>query len=311
MHDLKKSRFTIEMPLEAGMETGIEAFTALYQTMTGAFVLVPETEWSDIFKRPYDLSDPELVDDLRDQGFLVKGDVDETAVFENWKQQHVHNYDTITSKVNVTRKCNNRCTYCILDYEAKEMTSDTARAMDEFYMDTINYRRPLSVRDDYLGGEPLLNTGVLLASAVRRFNHCRKNNIDYGFTITTNGVLIERMKLATAKVGLTQEENEFLDDMAIENSQCLKQSEIHANVLASLMDARASIVSNNLNVLMKTLNLITICIMVPTLVVSAFSMNVKLPMNLQEHPYAFWIIMGFATLSLIVTVSWWFSRKNR
>ena len=138
-----------------------------------------------------------------------------------------------------------------------------------------------------------------------------KSLVYYLNAITTNGVLIERMKLATSKVGFTQEENEFLDDMAIENSQCLKQSEIHANVLASLMDARASIVSNNLNVLMKTLNLITICIMVPTLVVSAFSMNVSLPLDLQNHPYAFWIIMGFATLSLIVTVSWWFSRKNR
>jgi len=138
-----------------------------------------------------------------------------------------------------------------------------------------------------------------------------KSLVYYLNAITTNGVLIERMKLGTAKVGFTQEESEFLDDMAIENSQCLKQSEIHANVLASLMDARASIVSNNLNVLMKTLNLITICIMVPTLVVSAFSMNVPLPMQLQEHPYAFWIIMGFATLSLIITMAWWFSRKSR
>lgn len=195
MHDLKKSRFTIEMPIEAGMET----YMALYQTMTGAFVLVPETVWPDIFNRPNELSDPELIDDLRDQGFLVKTDVDETAVFECWKQQHVHNYDTITSKVNVTRKCNNRCTYCILDYEAREMTPDTARAMDEFYLDTINHRRPLSVRDDYLGGEPLLNTGVLLASAARRFNHCRKNNIDYGFTITTNGVLLSRTIVSKMK----------------------------------------------------------------------------------------------------------------
>ena len=158
--------------------------------------------------------------------------------------------------------------------------------------------------------EAKINASVENRYLIQLFS-LEKSLVYYLNAITTNGVLIERMKLATAKVGLTQEEGEFLDDMAIENSQCLKQSEIHANVLASLMDARASIVSNNLNVLMKTLNLITICIMVPTLVVSAFSMNVNLPMKLNEHPYAFWIIMGFATLSLIVTVSWWFSRKNR
>jgi magnesium transporter len=158
--------------------------------------------------------------------------------------------------------------------------------------------------------EAKINASVENRYLIQLFS-LEKSLVYYLNAITTNGVLIERVKLATAKVGLTQDEVEFLDDMAIENSQCLKQSEIHANVLASLMDARASIVSNNLNVLMKTLNLITICIMVPTLVVSAFSMNVTLPMNLQDHPYAFWIIMGFATLSLIVTVSWWFSRKNR
>jgi magnesium transporter len=49
--------------------------------------------------------------------------------------------------------------------------------------------------------------------------------------------------------------------------------------LAGLMDARASIVSNNLNILMKTLNLITIVIMVPTLIVSVFSMNVTIPLE--------------------------------
>ncbi|MCX7028945.1 MAG: hypothetical protein NTU62_02355, partial [Spirochaetes bacterium] len=67
------------------------------------------------------------------------------------------------------------------------------------------------------------------------------------------------------------------------------------NIFASLMDARASIVSNNLNVLMKTLNLITIAIMVPTLVVSIFSMNVRIPFA--ERSLGFWIIVGLAAIS--------------
>jgi magnesium transporter len=60
------------------------------------------------------------------------------------------------------------------------------------------------------------------------------------------------------------------------------------------MDARASIVGNNLNVLMKRLNLITIGIMVPTFVVSAFSMNVGIP--LAKHPNAFWMIIALASV---------------
>jgi len=74
------------------------------------------------------------------------------------------------------------------------------------------------------------------------------------------------------------------------------------------MDARASIVSNNINVLVKTLNIITIGIMMPTLVVSIFSMNVEIPLN-ERSPLYFWIIMGLAIISLLVFLFLW-KRKS-
>jgi magnesium transporter len=74
------------------------------------------------------------------------------------------------------------------------------------------------------------------------------------------------------------------------------------------MDARASIVSNNLNVLMKTLNIITIAIMVPTFVVSIFSMNVDLPFGLKEHP-AFWLIMGLGAVAMVGFLIFWKYKK--
>jgi len=136
-----------------------------------------------------------------------------------------------------------------------------------------------------------------------------KSMVFYLNSIMTNSVLIERIKNNAARLGLTTEETEFLDDMAIENSQCQRQADIYGNILSNLMDARASIISNNLNVQMKTLNVITIAIMVPTLVVSAFSMNVVIP--LQRHPHAFWIIMSFAFASVVVTAVWWFTRRMK
>jgi magnesium transporter len=74
-----------------------------------------------------------------------------------------------------------------------------------------------------------------------------------------------------------------------------------------MMDARVSIVSNNLNVLMKSLTLITISIMLPTLVVSAFSMNVELP--LPQGPVRFWIIMAMAAASAAGVLLVW-KKKN-
>jgi magnesium transporter len=130
-----------------------------------------------------------------------------------------------------------------------------------------------------------------------------KSLVYYQNAINSNGALIDKLKLSSSKINLTTEEQELLDDILIENNQCYKQAEIYSNILASLMDAKASIISNNLNVLMKTLNIITIMIMVPTFVVSAFSMNVEIP--LQRHPLAFIIIMSLALISVLVFFIFW------
>jgi magnesium transporter len=122
-----------------------------------------------------------------------------------------------------------------------------------------------------------------------------KGMVYYHNAIHSNGVVIDKLKANAAKIGFTPENVEFLDDLVIENSQSSKQAEIYSNIFASLMDARASIVNNNLSVLMKTLNIITISIMVPTFVVSVFSMNVLIPVS--HLPYGFWIILALSVAS--------------
>jgi len=129
-----------------------------------------------------------------------------------------------------------------------------------------------------------------------------KSLVYYLNAIATNGRVIDKLKANAARLGLTPEQMEFVDDILIENSQCYELAQIYSQVLSSLMDARVSVVSNNLNVLMKTLTLVMIGIMLPTLVISAFSMNVKLPLEQEIGTISFWIIMGLAAAS---TVSVW------
>lgn len=135
----------------------------------------------------------------------------------------------------------------------------------------------------------------------------QKSLVYYLNSLNSNGALLERMRTHSAKIGFTSEEMELLEDTIIENTQCQKQADIYSSILAGLMDARVSIVSNNLNLLMKTLNIITISIMVPTLVVSAFSMNVTIP--LQKHPNAFWLILTLALMSVIGFMAFWRYKK--
>jgi magnesium transporter len=85
-----------------------------------------------------------------------------------------------------------------------------------------------------------------------------KSLVYYLNGITYNSMLFEKMKINAVKIGFTPEELEILDDIIIENNQCSKQAEIYTNILSGLMDARASIVNNNLSLLIKRLTIISV-----------------------------------------------------
>ncbi|HOU25912.1 MAG TPA: magnesium transporter CorA family protein, partial [Candidatus Cloacimonas sp.] len=86
----------------------------------------------------------------------------------------------------------------------------------------------------------------------------------------------------------------------IENKQAIEMTNIYSNILSSMMDAFASIISNNLNIVMKFLTSITIILSVPTLISSIYGMNVHLPF--QESEYAFAIVMGLSIIISLVLV---------
>jgi magnesium transporter len=115
--------------------------------------------------------------------------------------------------------------------------------------------------------------------------------------------VFDKMRNLSARFGFSDNDEEMLDDIIVENMQCKAQADIHANILAQLLGARANIVSNNLNLLIKKLNIITISLMVPTLIASIYGMNVKLPMA--EHPDAFWMLMGLGFISVWLVMIYW------
>jgi magnesium transporter len=134
-----------------------------------------------------------------------------------------------------------------------------------------------------------------------------KSLVYYLNAISSNGSVVMRIKLNASKIGFSEENVEFIDDMEIENTQCYRQAEIYSNIFASMMDARASVVNNNLNVLMKNLTVMMIGLMVPTMVVSIFSMNVPLPF--QKDVHGFIIVLGLCTVALGVFTLWWNNKK--
>lgn len=125
-----------------------------------------------------------------------------------------------------------------------------------------------------------------------------KSLVYYLDAINSNNKVVEKLKINCAKIGFAKEVNEFLDDLIIEGVQCSRQAETYSQVLSSMMDAWASIINNNLNIRIKTLTTLSICIMAPTFVVSLFSMNVALPIPQEGTLVSFWIVLGMASATV-------------
>ena len=102
--------------------------------------------------------------------------------------------------------------------------------------------------------------------------------------------------------GLSPEMLEFVDDLAIENAQCLEQAQVYANVITGLMDARASIVSNNLNVLMKRLTVINVVFM-PLNIIAGIGGMSEFSMMTEGIPWpvAYAVFIVFLVLAGYVT----------
>ncbi len=125
-------------------------------------------------------------------------------------------------------------------------------------------------------------------------------------SLKSNEVTLERLQ-RSRWMHEEPETEDLLEDVIIDNKQAIEMATIFTNILKRTTEAFSSMISNNLNVVMKFLTSITIILMLPTLIASFYGMNVHLP--LESNPLAFWILMGMSTLiSLLATIFFW---KNK
>jgi len=102
-----------------------------------------------------------------------------------------------------------------------------------------------------------INTSLENKYLLQMFN-LSESLIYYINAISANGTVLTKLRNNAVKMGFSDGEIEVIDDIIIENSQCLKQAEIYSNILSGLMDARGSIVNNNMNTLLKKLTIINV-----------------------------------------------------
>ncbi len=128
------------------------------------------------------------------------------------------------------------------------------------------------------------------------------------FTTSLRSNEMMMLKLKSSKwIREFEYSQDLLDEATIENRQAIEMAKIYSDIQSGMMDAFASVISNNLNIVMKQLTIITIILMIPTLIASFYGMNV--PNRLEENNYAFWIILGGS--AIIATIGALLIRKKK
>ena len=134
-----------------------------------------------------------------------------------------------------------------------------------------------------------------------------KSLVYFSTALKANEVTLEKI-LRGRLLKLYDEDQDILEDVLIEIRQAIDMTSTYSGILSSTMDIFASIISNNLNIVMKSLTLITILMTIPNIITSFYGMNVELPF--QHRGYLG--LLFVSSIILLATVIAWkiMSKKN-
>lgn len=129
-----------------------------------------------------------------------------------------------------------------------------------------------------------------------------ENSLVYFSTsLSGNDAVISKLLSSKTILKIYEEDQDLLEDVAIDTKQAIEMCSIYRDILSGTMDAYASVISNNLNIVMKVLTSVTLIISIPTLIASLFGMNTGVPF--EGKPWGFWIVVGIsAVLSTILAI---------
>ena len=134
-----------------------------------------------------------------------------------------------------------------------------------------------------------------------------KSLVYFTTSLRSNETVLEKL-LRTEKIKKYPEDEDLLEDVIVENKQAIEMAKIYSDILSGTMDAFASVISNDLNVVMKFLSTVTIVLSIPTMIASFYGMNFQ-HIPLGDNPYGFYIVTAI-TLIVTVVLVFFFKKKN-
>ncbi|MCL2786853.1 MAG: magnesium transporter CorA family protein [Methanomassiliicoccaceae archaeon] len=126
----------------------------------------------------------------------------------------------------------------------------------------------------------------------------QKSLVFFSTSLKANQITLDKLLKGKA-IKMSEDDRDMLEDVMIEIRQAIEMSTIYSEVLAGTMDAFASMISNNLNVIMKALTVFTILLTIPTMVFSYYGMNME-PLDLLPFNYVSWFPLALALMIVLI-----------
>lgn len=133
-----------------------------------------------------------------------------------------------------------------------------------------------------------------------------KSLVYFNTSLKGNALVLERL-MRQDVLKRYPEDTDLLEDVIIENKQAIEMCSIYRDIMNNTTEAFASVISNNLNITMKTLTSLTVLLSVPTIIASLWGMNVAVPF--EGSSWGFWIVLGIAAVVALVS-AFFMARKN-
>ena len=187
---MKLSQFTIFVP-----NFPAEGKYLAYNTFNQATAVISERAklFLNNLHNPIRESEMKYVKTFTDLGFVIDDSVDEVGQFKEWYEKARYNKSMMRATILTTYDCNFACKYCVEEGVKKplRMDEEQCRSTIDWLINRVDEYQSDEIRLHFYGGEPLMNVMPIDRIASEICEYSKKNSIDFGFNITSNGSLLK------------------------------------------------------------------------------------------------------------------------
>lgn len=184
----------------------------------------------------------------------------------------------------------------VREISLKDFPAFTIRLMARADMMFLRYLKELNRRTTSIQNEVMRS---VQNHELVQLQNIQKSLVYFTTSLKSNQMLLEKLR-KTRILKLDEEDQDWIDDVEIDNRQALEMADTYTNIMAQTNDTLTSIISNNLNIVMKKLAILNLVLMAPTLITSFYGMNVRLPFE-NTGKWAVVIVTVLCLVSILIT----------